>query len=352
LEQQVPRFHINDNQPFLVAPNNFNTDDDDDEEVEVTVQELEGLLDFETNNSQGDDDMISVQQWKNRGDELLRLGDAMTAIGYYEAGLIQSSRLSIGSAVIIRQAGFSKLAEVDCIEQDGSVVDVSLMMEEEEGQEMTIPKRSILLCILDADDDRLQERILLNLARCLLQVAEQASISRRPRFLQSAVLACTLAMDVCAFRNHEHDNKAPAASSNNSTTTLLAALILRSQAQSALFKYDHAKADLKRLLSMDPNHKEGLRRMQQLERTKLQTKKADKKLVKELCQWVNVATTTKEPSPPVSKNIAGAPMEPSSSQPSDAHQSSAASTLSHSIAIASRWWILLFAIVIAYYVQR
>jgi hypothetical protein len=64
---------------------------------------------------------------------------------------------------------------------------------------------------------------------------------------------------------------------------------LRSKAQAALSKFSHAKADLKRLLSLDPTNKEGQLLAQKIERQKLIQQRTDKRLAKEVCKWADTA---------------------------------------------------------------
>ncbi|GKY99071.1 hypothetical protein MPSEU_000862800 [Mayamaea pseudoterrestris] len=254
-----------------------------EEEAEMTVpmSDIKPLFDFELYDKNSDKDAsVSLALWKERGDRLLKLGDALAAMEYYQGGLVESSsQFSVGSVVIIKQKGFTKLAEVDCMEDDGDSLDVSLVFD---GAEATIRLSQVVLGVSSADSDRLQERMLLNLARCCLQAADIIVLKQRPLYIRCAVFACTLAMDVSQYYD---GYEGPA------TSTMTTALVLRSKAQIMASKFDHAKADLKRLLSVDPQHAEANRLMRQLERTIQQNKVSEKKLVKELCKWVDVATS-------------------------------------------------------------
>ena len=158
----------------------------------------------------------------------------------------------------------------------------------ETGEEKTILQPEDLIAIVGPDNGRLQERILLNLARCMLQLAEVPTllVQRRPLYLRGAVLACTLAISVTCFHNNADDD----ADSDAVSPTHKSALLLRSQAQAKLSKYPHAKADLKQLLVLDPQHREGKKRLHNLEKQQMQKQKTDKRLAKDFCQWVGTAT--------------------------------------------------------------
>ena len=136
---------------------------DDDMEVTVPKGECKYLLDFEAVDI-SNQDKTSVAVWKDCGDQLLKLGDASAAIDYYQAGLQSSSRISIGSTVILKENGFTKLAEVDCIDGDGSL-DVSLL---DDDTELTIRTSQVLLSIMSDDKDRLQERFFFKQGSRLL----------------------------------------------------------------------------------------------------------------------------------------------------------------------------------------
>ena len=120
-------------------------------------------------------------------------------------------------------------------------------------------------------------------------------------------------------------------------TTIKTALVLRSKAQTCVSKYAHAKADLKRLLSMEPEHAEGKRLMNQLERTVQQNKKSEKKLVKELCKWVDVAT---------SQSVSEEPYEVADNVPNNTVRPLFAPQPRH-----LPWLIILITAFIAYYLQ-
>jgi len=265
---------------FLVAPN-IASEPSNNTIAEATIpfKSLSQLLAFEKP-VLDNEDLSSAPPlvWKERGDELFRLHDHDAAASFYEKALRLTSDVQIGATVLVKAAtGHVVTAEIDCIEEEDQV-DISFV---ESGEEATIPKSKILLAIDDGDSDSLQERLLLNLTRCLLQLAETTSTtSRRPLYFRSAVLGCTLALALSDFRSKTDGN------TNVSSYTPKTALLLRSQAQAGLQKFQHAKADLKRLLALDPDHKEGLRQMQLLERQKAKIAKTNKRLAKDVSHWV------------------------------------------------------------------
>jgi tetratricopeptide (TPR) repeat protein len=273
---------------FLVTP--ALKDTADEVESNVAVEEILELLSFETNSVEeadsANDDLSlhqKMQEWKEHGDQLLRLGDATAAAEFYEAALGISKKVQIGSSVILKVGGHTKIAEVDCTDADDNTMDVEI----ETGEEKTIAQSDALIVIMEPDNDRLQERILLNLARCMLQLADITTLQlqRKPLYLRGAVLACTLAISVTGFHNTDADSVSP---------THKSALLLRSQAQAKLSKYPHAKADLKKLLALDPQHREGQKRLRDLEKQQIQNKKTEKRLVKDVCQWVGTQTAANE----------------------------------------------------------
>jgi hypothetical protein len=261
---------------FLITPLMHPPKNIEQEETTISSQDVKPLLPFE-DSCIADDDSLTVAEWKDRGDQLLRLGDASAAASYYEMALSKSSNLQIGSTVITKIGGYPKLAEVDCVEVDS--LDVTLV---ESGEESTITHSQILLCLLEPDAEKCQERILLNLARCLLQLADldHATSESRPKYLKAAVLACTLALTVISFASGDE----PDIPANSQT-----AWILRAKAQAALSKWPHALSDAKKVVKA--GHKQGRKLLDDIERQQRQKVKTDKKLAKEICKWVETATS-------------------------------------------------------------
>ena len=96
--------------PFVVTPQILLSQDDAVEST-VSISDVQELLPFEIIHN--DDLDTSVEVWKDRGDQLFRLGDVSSAVSYYEMALFQSSKCHIGSSIIVSIQGFPKIAEVD-----------------------------------------------------------------------------------------------------------------------------------------------------------------------------------------------------------------------------------------------
>lgn len=191
---------------FLVAPNLPVKASASQEEITLDRSKIQPLFDFEMDDTSPTeptekDRNSAIQFWKERGDQLLRFGDPSSAVSYYEMALLASSVISIGSSVICSIQGYPKVAEVDCVDED--TVDVVYV---ETGEEASIPQSDILIAILEGDGkDHSQERILLNLARCLLQQSE-IDCPHRSKYLKSAVLACTLVLSIGSFHQESDDD--------------------------------------------------------------------------------------------------------------------------------------------------
>lgn len=272
---------------FLVVPKKLKAQAEL-EEIAVNIHEVDDLLIFEQemkqelpNTSKHSFDAISIGTWKERGDSLLRLGDASSAASYYERGLFQSNRIAIGGTVIISVQGFPKLAEVDCIEQ--SQVDVTIV---ETGDDHTLSKSSILLCVLDADHEKLQERILLNLARCMLQLAE-LDATNKSEYHRAAVLATSLVCTINSCREALHETS----SQQQLLTSTQTALVLRAKAQIGLSNWPQAKQDANQLLNAG-NH-QGTKLLSTIDRKRKSVAKTNKKLAKEMCRLIQTSTAKK-----------------------------------------------------------
>jgi tetratricopeptide (TPR) repeat protein len=304
---------------FVVTPN-FSTkrNSPDDDEYTVDSCHIQPLFDFEYDMElTGGGDVAAgaaaaleaVEVWKDRGDQLLRVGDASAACSYYEMALSLSSSHSsttgsqVGSTVIVKKDGFAQIAEVDCVNETD--LDITYVAN---GDEATIRESEILLTVMNPDLQRIQERILLNVSRCLLQLAEvdKTDLDRPSRYRSSAVLASTLALTLATFHDEQQQRQEAAITTTGVKfgKTYQTALLLRSQAQAQRGKWSHAIADVKQLLKIQPNHKEGCKLLQQIEQQKARRKLVDKKLAKQMCQWVNqAATATTTATPTTSTNL-------------------------------------------------
>jgi hypothetical protein len=289
---------------FLITPKfddrNNEDEDEDDSEAILSLEEVRPLLEFETTENSSPSQststtdvslQLSISTWKDRGDTLLRLGDASSATSYYERALYQSNQVSIGSTIIISIQGFPKIAEVDCIEDesddDGSPpptttnLDVTIV---DTGEEKSIKSTSVLIGILDSDPEKLQERIFLNLARCMLQLADlDSGGGRRSKYLKAAVLATTLVIAIASYRDHNDEDSKVAPNAQT-------AMILRVKAQSGLSKWPNAMADAKQLVKA--GNDQGVKLVASLERQKKLVARTDKKLAKEMCRLVESSTAS------------------------------------------------------------
>ena len=280
--------------PFLVAPlfpptSNSDHDSGDDQEEELPLSSLEALLPFECDGQQSSALPPTPASLKEQGDALLRLVDYSSAVAQYEAALGLTSNLDLGGTVIINDGtGRTVLAEVDCIdEEEGGTkctADVTIVGS---GDEKTVDaSKDILLCLLDNDEERLQERILLNLSRCLLQLADidgSTNNTRATKYRKAAVLGCTLALSCASYAGTESDG-------NGGIGTESKARLIRAGAYLDLGKSKHATADAKRVLKADADNLQAKKLLRNIERRDLQRKRTDKKLAKDVCKWVNTAT--------------------------------------------------------------
>ena len=275
------------------------TADEETEEEEITVllASILPLLEFEeeTQPNWTDRSIIHVdgmQQYKQWGDALYNIQDFGAAIFYYESAL-QRASISLGSTVFLAEEGHIRAAEVDCIEGNDdddndtcTTYDVTMV---ESGQEKTLPRKDILLCLLEPHADHLQERMLLNLSRCFLRYVEALDPAANQRsWIQRAVWATSLSLAIAAtiWRGRKDD----AAEDHAALTKYqISALLLRSQAQLLLQKYAHALADARSVLQARPNHQEATVWVQKIERQKKHTQKTNQRLAKHVSQWVQTA---------------------------------------------------------------
>jgi len=170
---------------------------------------------------------------------------------------------------------------------DDEEIDVTLVHNQEE---KTLKESSVLLAILEDDPTKLQERILLNLARCMLQLSD-LDAANRPRYLKSAVLASTLAISVSSFRKEHGDaaDEQPLRLPANAQT----ALMLRCKAYSGS-RWAMATSDARKLLKSGRDEQQGRKLLVSIERKKNLQSKADKRLAKEICLLVQSATAASE----------------------------------------------------------
>ena len=297
---------------FLVAPKIIDSDNEEDD-PEVDVSTISPLLPFEISTTDNDTkNNYSILQLKNQGDELLRLRDPSAAIERYEGALyLSSSNIQVGGTVIINRNGYTTNVQVDCMEEavDGNpaMLDVVTCEEGKEGEEFTIPSSRVLLALLpdisalNVDDaphyDRIQERILLNLARCFLLLADTSH--DRKRYYQASVLSCSLALSCATYYNLSNKDSM----STNSAEYECKARYLRATSYLSLGKFQHAISDVKYCLTRinnDETEQHKFRKlMKDIQASETAQKKQNKKLAKDVCSWVSQVTTTTNDSPTV-----------------------------------------------------
>jgi hypothetical protein len=216
-------------------------------------------------------------------------------------------------------------AEVDCIDDgdadssSNGTVDVTLC---ETGQEIVVPVADILLCRLETRDF-LQERVVLNLARSLLQLATMEtarSSSRRIEYLKQAIVATTLALAALAIPNGSLSSTSDTGQDNAQVVQYqITALILRSRAQEELCQFALALADIQTIVqTLDPQCKQALAARQRLLQLQRESAKLNKRLVRNVSQWVQTAMNQhedSEPSPTVVQNRSGGTMQPKDHAP-------------------------------------
>ncbi|KAL7477669.1 hypothetical protein ACHAW6_003471, partial [Cyclotella cf. meneghiniana] len=257
---------------FLVTPLPITTHDDIQEcEIEVPLSKLMPLLSFENpgeNQQAKATDHDAVQTYKDYGDDLLRLHDYTSAISYYEAALQHTSpQFHVGGTLVLRRKGHCVIAELDCIHTDEDPLryEVTRVLPDGTSEEYVVSSDDVLIAVWDRDEATrrgqrekskkfLQPRILLNLSRCLLRLAEidgealslsssSCSNDRRISYRKAAVIGTSIAITLCEYHTNNADSDSPA--QLLLTSLLEKARILRSRAFLQLGKIPHALADVK-----------------------------------------------------------------------------------------------------------
>jgi len=279
---------------FIIAPV-LKSKAGEDEEVEVPVTDLIPLLDFEkedapTNNNTNADIDILVQQYKDYGDQLLRLSDYTCAISYYEAALhLVSTKVDIGGTIIVNKEGHAVIAEVDYVEveEEGpGAFDITLPS----GDESTITQKDVLFVVWMKDYLFLQVKILLNLCRCLLKLAD-VNTREHATWAKQAVKGCSIALTLCEYHASE--------GSDEKTTLELTSLIektrlVRARAFIRSSKLKNATVDAKKVLAINSTNREAQSILSEIKVVEAYNKSLDKKISKEVCRWVQTATSSTE----------------------------------------------------------
>ena len=278
------------NRQFLISPNNLNITNQSILEEEITIRmdsnSMTPLLSFENQEIKecyinNKEDLLShAKKYKEEGDTLFKLHDYAASIERYEAALTLTSTLSIGGTVFIeRNKGTSKakivMAEVDCIDDD----DIDVTMQDDE---CVIKEMDVILCYFDTND-ALQERMLLNLSKSLLNLGDIISTFDNlasQDFSKAVISACSIILAVSS----ENDKD-----TNNAIITSKA-LYIRAKAYLNLLKFQKATIDTKQILKQKPKDKDALNLLKDIQNQIKESKKTNKRLAKEVCQWVDQAT--------------------------------------------------------------
>eukprot|EP00540_Astrosyne_radiata_P017630 CAMPEP_0116833802 /NCGR_PEP_ID=MMETSP0418-20121206/6641_1 /TAXON_ID=1158023 /ORGANISM="Astrosyne radiata, Strain 13vi08-1A" /LENGTH=348 /DNA_ID=CAMNT_0004463297 /DNA_START=12 /DNA_END=1055 /DNA_ORIENTATION=- len=272
---------LHDKNIFIISPS-LPTDDSKTEETTMEASKVKALEDFEKTKDHAVDSNKDMSVWKDRGDTLLRLGDAAAAIPYYEEALTLSSIVEVGSTVLVEPKPDDdhvtyEIADVDCIDGNGDkkTADVVWL---ETGKESTIPLSKISIGI-SKKWSQLQVRTLLNLGRCLMHMADvDTQLSRPSAYRHAAAHAFAMSMTICKQQDGDSWKKYKQS-----------AMLRKSKAHAGHGKLKAAMKDVKALLEESPESKEAQKWYETVERLLAQEKKADKKLVASMSNWIQSA---------------------------------------------------------------
>lgn len=249
-----------------------------DVEFEIPLADLKPLLEFEKEGPPVTQtprklEKSTLLRWKDRGDQLLKLGDGASALPYYEYALdLTFLAPTIGSTILVKQKGYILVAEVDCVNDD-KTIDI---VWKETQEEASLKQSQNLLTVLEPHNDNVQERILLNMTRCLIQMAE-VSPKYRAEYAEAATLAASLAHELAVYHDPSSDRVATA-------------LLLRAQAHATRQKFAHATQDLQRILNSNAQHKQAQAMLREVQKKQKYAQRMDILLVREVSKWVDTAT--------------------------------------------------------------
>ena len=302
------------------------------EEVDDVIDINKNIINTTDSTSSSYKDIIAKIQarmivgYKLKADQILKLHDPSCALLYYEMALHYSSRLQIGSSIIIKRSGRPIIAEVDCI-TEGDTIDITFV---ESGEEITITKKDVLLTLLTPSSspfndntsttnggtielEHIQERILLNMSRCFTMLAQVDSYPEMTlRYYKAAILSCTLAITCFQYYSqHCHEeveynyttnadtnneiSKTRSSASYQTLQTEEKARYIRANAYMSIGMNQHAINDLQNIISRQnaSSNQNDAKKMLCNLRAKLEIqKRKDKKLAKEMCKWVDKATNS------------------------------------------------------------
>lgn len=188
-------------------------------------------------------------------------------------------------------------------ENDGNITyDVTLLS----GDEATVNRKDILLAVWSKDDTFKQIKILLNLSRCLLKLAdtdttrgnsscvgETSSSSttiktRQEKYRLRAVLGSSLALTLCEYHELESSDE----TSLELTSLMEKARIVRARTFMGLRKLRNATVDIKKVLAQNSTNREADGLLAEIRAMEQHSKTLDKKISKEVCRWVQTATSS------------------------------------------------------------
>eukprot|EP00546_Thalassionema_frauenfeldii_P017453 CAMPEP_0178905918 /NCGR_PEP_ID=MMETSP0786-20121207/6542_1 /TAXON_ID=186022 /ORGANISM="Thalassionema frauenfeldii, Strain CCMP 1798" /LENGTH=364 /DNA_ID=CAMNT_0020577579 /DNA_START=27 /DNA_END=1118 /DNA_ORIENTATION=+ len=273
---------------FVVCPrlNGQNGSSDEEEEITLPKENVEKLLSFEK--STDGDTTLSPDLLKSRGDTLLKMGDASSAVPWYEEALLETSQIQVGSTVLLMEQDENEIkilaAEIDCLEDN--TADITFV---KSGSEAVVTLNAIQLG-LSVKYLSLQIRTLLNISRCMLQLAEfDDNPSSRPSlYRQGAIIACSMVLEILSMEESDEDD---------SLRLITTCYLLRSKAYAGRAKWRAALADIDNHLERKPQSKEGHQWKTELLSLISKSDRANKKLVKSMCGWIQTATANSDEKP-------------------------------------------------------
>lgn len=277
------------NTKFLVTPNlpsrDNNAEINENGLDDIPISDLQSL---QTNYAAENVDVTGENELKSFGDESYMLHSYEDAICHYESALhiAHKSAISIGGVVILKVGGHPVLADIDCMEGHTSI-DITFC---KDGQEQTMPVSKVLLGVSTTDKESsfVQAKILLNLARCHLQLADMEAghdLSRSSAYRKASVLASSLALTCHDYYQHECEQ-------NDTAVFTIKAKFIRARAYVDCGNFRHARADLRAVLKLDTNHRASLQLVREIDRKIALKKKADRTLAKQVCKWVEIVSSS------------------------------------------------------------
>ena len=294
---------------------------EEDMEVTVPLSRIQPLLDFETAEKTDQHQQSSLAEWKSRGDALFQLGDEEAALIYYEHMLVKVPR--IGSTVLLQISSETRsawqlwLAEIDCVEyvenEETTSLDVTVLAKwdpwrrqvstavKEETITLSATVRIVLtIQQVDPEDHSCLARALLNATRCTLSASETHQWKRASFYVQTSVLTTTCVEALLFYGRREEaalEEDSSSAAFQKWQSTLH---FLRAKAWLAMGQHDLALHDANQTTAK----KEAKSLQKEIAEQKQASSVQTRKLVKDMCQWIDGATTstTEEVSDKMTRN--------------------------------------------------